>query len=57
MKEFPLAQRQIKATNKNTVPLQGQWVALCQIASNIHFMLGTFHGLEPVKKKKDTAPD
>lgn len=24
MKEFPLAQRQIKATNKNTAPLQGQ---------------------------------
>ena len=23
-KEFPLTQRQIKATNKNTAPLQGQ---------------------------------
>lgn len=60
MKEFPLAQRQIKATNKNTAPLQGRWVALCQIASNTPFMLGTFHGLKPKKKEtaaEDTAPD
>lgn len=59
-KEFPLAQRQIKATNKNTAPLQGQWVARCQTASNNPVMLGTFQGLEPEKKEtaaEDAAPD